>query len=307
MQKSNISNKYSLNPLLFFIILLCLYLLSFVTGLKRNSPKSVKTALMNAKYEQTLSSFDFQTGETQLYFQKKGDIWYVNNTEEVQTFIPADSQKVNLLLKDLTKVISLYKISDKNDSNPAFQFNNSNAFTINYENYSICFGNYDFSQTYRYLTTSSSDTVYQISTELDKYLTTSVLAWSEPYILSRQFINVSPETIQSISVSDVNGVYKKHRPGDENYKDNVFSFMELRNGGIVSDFYEYDLNDEPAQLQLALECGDKSEIIINILKTPYEAEYIVKTEYKAAQKNSECVIYEKISSWTYNRIREMML
>lgn len=294
---------------IFLIILLILYILSFVSEIKRNSPKPVKTALMNKKYEESLSSFNFTSGDTQLYFKKKNGVWFVNTKDIPALYVPADTQKVNSFIKDLTKVISLYKISDKKSANSSFQFENPNAITLNYENFSIFFGNYDFSQTYRYLTTSSSETVYQINTELDKYLTTSILAWSEPYIISRQFINISTDTIQSIEIHDLAGKFLKHKPSDDDYKDTVFALMELRNGGVLSDVDEQNLSSDFDRLSLSLkiECGDTSEIFINIYKTDYESEYVIKTEYKSAFDKNDNVIYEKISSWTYNRIKEIML
>lgn len=298
--------KISFSPVLLSILLLILYLLSFLSDMKKNKQKPVKTALVNKKYETTLSDFNFQTDNSNLFFKKIDDVWFINQSDD-ENFLPADSKKVQNFIQELIKVVNLYKISDNFDKSNPFFFDSKDTFTINYDKFSIFFGNYDYSQSFRYVATNSSSTIYQIESKLDKYLTTSLLAWSEPYIISRQFIEVTPEIIQSVTIQSAEGKTAKVKSTKEGFKDSIFSLMELRNGGLPSNLYTLEYTKNAPQMILDFECGDTSEIKLEIFNTSSDSEFLVKCEYFNSITKRKNVVYEKISLWTYNKIKEIML
>ena len=63
-------------------------------------------------------------------------------------------------------------------------------------------------------------------------------------------------------------------------------------------------------MTITLEKGDTSQIIIRIYQTAKDSEYNVEVEHSGgigSEKAGSITVRSKISLWTYNKIREIML
>jgi hypothetical protein len=157
--------------------------------------------------------------------------------------------------------------------------------------------------------TEKSTQVYETDTSLDPYLTSSLQSWAEPYLISRAAA-VSTD-IQSSSViftnPEENGGKKTALISDIN------KLIELRHGGGVSESEREAIKNLTPSMEIFLENGDKSSIKLEIYPSEnQDISYIVKAEYFKNQpatnsKSPYYTSYSKISSWTYNKIKEITL
>ena len=143
--------------------------------------------------------------------------------------------------------------------------------------------------------TGESTQVYEIDDSMDSYLTTSIQSWTEPYIISRQIVSTDIQTI--------------NRKADIENKEKL---LELRHGGLpeLSELTALIINEnQNPETELAIENGDKSRILLEIYKSVNdETSYIIKADYyKPDSKSAFYTSWLKISSWTYNKIKEITL
>lgn len=272
------------------IILSILYIVSlFNNKAGGDKRKAIKTALVNSKYENTINNFLLQKADQQLYLVKQNEIWLAGNAPEQAALIPADTQKVNSFIKDLTKIINLYKISDNLPAKNDFGLTDENTFVISYDQNQIYFGNYDFSKTSRYLMTGKNTKVYETDTSLDKYLSTSIQAWSDPYIVSKALISLTAKDIQTVT-----GPVRKDC--------DLEKLLDLRHGGAAVTPIE-----GAPELCFTLITGDTSEVELTFYKTASESEFNVDVNYKLGLSGKKYSCSLKISLWTYNKIKNIML
>ena len=293
------------------IVLFFTYILSFTNFSSTDKRKLVKTALVNNKYIDSISRFELSQGEEKLTLSKEkaggGDVWFIlaeNNTK----ILPADKELVNNFLFKLTKIVNMYKISDKMSQNNSFGLTDSSTFCLKYnfsdsEFQQIYFGNLDFSNSFRYLMSGKNTTVYQIENSLDTFLTTSLQFWSEPYIVSRQIININKDSVQSIKVKYKNQT-TSFSASQNNFTNKCFDFLELRHGGVATQSEIFNANQENKQLELIFENGDKTSFKINCFEL--EDTIILETIYNLNNAKTT-TIYTKVSKWTYNKIKEILL
>lgn len=272
------------------IILLLLFCLSFVKSCRNTDKREIiKTALVNQKYENQISEIVITKGESKITLEKKEKYWLVMENES-ELSLPADSKKINSLLKELTSLRNLYKLSDKISKNNAFGFNNSDTCIISYTYpegiHELYFGNQDFAQTSRYLMTDKNTQIYEIDSAVDRFLSTNSTSWTEPFLISQEILGpIKSEDIQSTNISDVE------------------KFLDLRHGGFPD--FSFIIPNELDTL-LNFELGNKCSIKMEIYSTNQEAQFLVKTEYTDIYgKKYYCC--SKISSWTYNKIKEITL
>lgn len=279
--------------------LLILYLLSFTKSCKNtDSREIIKTALINQKYGNQIDEIEFYTEDSLITLVKKDNYWLVKENGREIT-LPADSKKIQSFITDFTKIRNLYKLSDKNDKNSAFGFQDNNTFTVKY-NYpegvhSIYFGNQDFAQTSRYLMTDKNTQVYEIDNTLDKYLSANSLSWTEPFLISQEILGkIKSEDIQSAKVFFENKI---------SAIDDLEKLLDLRHGGFPDFSIALPENQE---LNISMELGNKSTINLTFYSTNLDSQYLVQTEY-INSNNSKYSCWCKISSWTYNKIKEIIL
>ncbi len=281
------------------IILAILFPVSFTKSCKTTDKREiVKTALINQKYEKSINRIELSKGSSKIILQKTNKNWLVSENESELT-IPAEGKRVENFLKDFISVRNMYKLSDKFSKNSSFGLQSDETFTIFYSysdgSHSIYFGNQDFAQTARYLMTDKNLQVYEINSSLDKYLTVNSSMWTDPYIISQEVLGkITEDSVQSVKVYSDNSISRIT---------DIPKLLDLRHGGFVD--FTVALPEEIV-MEINLELGNKSFINLEFYSTNLESEFIIKSEYIGAD-NSKYYTCSKISSWTYNKIKEIML
>ena len=289
------------------------YFLSFTKSCSSQDKRErVKTALVNQKYRDSISFITLQDAAGSLELNNSEGFWilkrlsdYTSSQFQEIPSIPLSPERMNNFLNELTSIRNLYKISDKINKNSSLGLTNGTEFHISYalpdsngdlnSFRELIFGNQDFSLSSRYMMTGESTQVYEIDDSMDTYLTSSIQSWSEPYIISRQILSRDIQTINN----------KVNPEGNE-------KLLELRHGGLpeLSELSELaKIIDQKAQTEVKIENGDKSKIILEIYQSPQdESSYIIKAQYfKPDADNAFYTSWLKISSWTYNKIKEITL
>ena len=288
-------------------ILLVTYVASFFKTTDKR--KKMNTALVNTKYLPSITEIDLSQNGDELRLIKKNEIWFFEagsgtNPETNLELIPVEQKRVDNFLQELSKTRTAYKISDKIEKNNAYGLTDGSELVLRYyyssseSYYELIFGNNDFSQTSRYFMTGKSAAVYEIDSSLNSYLSLSPQLWYDPYIISKALQkNLSYKDIQRIKV-DFEGKPSVITTKADGFADKVSKLIELRHGGKT----EYKSIGSP-ELTLTLEKGDKSEITISIFATENQSEYNVETIHS----ETRIKVNTKISLWTYNKIKEIML
>lgn len=304
---SNKDKKINLILTVAAFILFLIFLLSAINNGKSDKRKKNSTALLNPKNTSKVYKIELINIEGKVVLEKQKDFWIIDSSDSDYK-IPANSSYIFNFLNDLSHIVDLYKITEINSKNtndffPVHQttcvkyFYNESDFTTLY------FGSYDFSQSYRYFRTEKNTNVYEINTELDKYLQTSFQVWAEPNLISQNVSGkIKKEDIQRIvSVSKDLNLNKVLTSTTDDFETKKFNLLELRHGGKTDI---QNLDDEKVELKLTLELGNKSEIQMKFydLSSPKEEFYIVEEKY-----NQYDTYYYKISGWTYNKIKEIIL
>lgn len=279
-----------------------LYLMSFTKSCtSKDSRERVKTSLVNPKYKDSITSFELKDAAGSLTINYNGQFWTAGS-------LPASPERIQNLLEDLTTIRNLYKISDKISQKSTFGLTNGTEFHLRYNTedsfHELIFGNQDFSLSSRYLMTEKNTQVYEIDNTLDKYLSTSLQSWAEPFIISQ--VVLGKITVNDIQRSQV----INHEENHISSVSDLQKLLDLRHGGYPN-FTPDELNEvtsEKPQITINLELGNKNEIEIQLYKSKNENDFIVLTEYKN-QKDTAPVFTStsKISSWTYNKIKENTL
>lgn len=306
MQKKYITSILAALVLIFSLT----YILSFVKNdSSKDKRKPFKTTLVNPKNALNIQSFEISNGNSSIYLAKANDFWIVFSSEQINP-IPADTQRITQFIDDLIQTRILYKVSDKPSKDDSFGLQDDSTVKIKYTLKDstvneLYFGCQNFAQTARYLMTAKSLSVYEIDNSLEKYLSLKVQAWSDPYIISRAVMNnISPEDFQGIKINYQN----EDKMYDTKYKDFLdisAKLLELRHGGIGK---QDDIENASAEMQLFIQLGNKSNIIMTFYACEsVEREYVVKVQYIDELKNSNNTFYSKISLWTYNKIKEIIL
>jgi hypothetical protein len=296
------------------VFLLLTFCLSFRKNNEKENRKPFETSLLNPKYNpDEILIYD---NKNALELKFNGKFWTANLPTNPENQIPADQEMIKNFLEDLKNKRTVYKVADgfseNSDENSAqkdnFGFSDISAFHIIYYEYptDLIFGNHDFSQKYRYFTSyrdsPSSSPVYEIDSDFEKYLSSSVQVWTEPYLLSRVVAEISKSSeIQSISVINQKNNQKiTLNSKSEDFAEISSQFFELRKGG----FYEED-NATQQILELSVEMGNKSECKIQVFETENESQYLVYENYLT--KDGQNFDYKtKISGWTLQKINSLL-
>lgn len=296
------------------IVLFFTYILSFTNFSSTDKRKLVKTALVNNKYIDSINRFELSQGEQKITLSKEkaggGDVWFIL-TENNTKILPADKELINNFIIKLTKIINMYKISDKISQNNSFGLTDSSTFCLKYyfsdsEFQQIYFGNLDFSNSFRYLMSGKTTTVYQVENTIDTFLNTKIQFWAEPNIISKQIINISPDSIQKITLSK-NSKTKSFSSQQKNFREKCFDLLELRHGGIPTPEEFQSINNQNSS-KIFIENGNKSTVELSLFNLDTDSKInnsvIIKTEY--IFENSKNQTYSKISNWTYKKILEIL-
>ena len=290
-----------------------LYALSFVKSCtSKDNREKVKTALINPKYKENISRIELSDATGNLELINQNNFWIVktaapdgSSIQNNELSLPVSKERLENFLTNLITIRNLYKISDKINNNSSLGLTTGTEFHIRYYYNDtfreLIFGNQDFSLSCRYLMTGESTQVYETDGSLDTYLTTQIQSWAEPLIISQLVSGkITAQDVQRTQVFSQN---------HSSTITDIQKLLDLRHGGLPSaDELLSAKNSSIPDTTITLELGNKNEIEVKIYQTKSENEYIVLTAYKT--QKTDLPYYtstSKISSWTYNKIKEITL
>ena len=303
--------KLSKNFILGFInlFLLILFFVSFNSRFtNKDTSEIIKTELINEKNVNSITKIQFSQGNKKLFLIKNDDFWILKTDENSKNAMPGDTVKIEKFITDFASLRNIKKLSNKISEKNNYGFDDINSFRIRYfiddDNFSdLIFGGQDFSLSSRYLMVSNKATVFELDDSLDSYLDLSIQQWSEPTIISKNVLgNVDETDIQSITITEngTNFIYTKNTTDDFFTKAN--KLLELRHGGLGE--YVSSVNSVK---DIKIEFGNKEWVTLSFYNSTEEKEYIIVSQYYIEAINKKYYYTSKISSWTYNRINEIML
>ena len=281
-----------LSLIVFFAITEFLYLVIFSkTGEKKRHQQEIQLL-----HEADISNIDgiiIQGNNQGIILQRTNDMWLLTDMSNPGSCIPADTQRLAKFFVNLVSKHTMTK-AGKKDSEiiNTYGLDETNGTVISIfkdgtEYQRLYFGSTDFSQSRRYFTTLELNSVFLFDSSFENYLTTSIQSWSDPYIISKQ---LKDEVFQ---MGDPQSDYTK--------------LFELRHGGIA----ETTLQTMEPELSFTIQMGDKSTISLEISQiiTSLDSatEYAVKTTFDSPRLSKTFSYTTKISLWTYNKIKEIML
>lgn len=303
--------KLSKNFILGFInlFLLILFFVSFNSRFtNKDTSEIIKTELINEKNVNSITKIQFSQGNKKLFLIKNDDFWILKTDENSKNAMPGDTVKIEKFITDFASLRDIKKLSNKISEKNNYGFDDINSFKIRYfiddDNFSdLIFGGQDFSLSSRYLMVSNKATVFELDDSLDSYLDLSIQQWSEPTIISKNVLgNVDETDIQSITITENgrNFIYTKNTTDDFFTKAN--KLLELRHGGLGES-----VSSVNSVKDIKIEFGNKEWVTLSFYNSTEEKEYIIVSQYYIEAINKKYYYTSKISSWTYNRINEIML
>ena len=303
--------KLSKNCILGFINLffLILFFVSFNSRFtNKDTSEIIKTELINEKNVNSITKIQFSQGNKKLFLIKNDDFWILKTDENSKNAMPGDTVKIEKFITDFASLRDIKKLSNKISEKNNYGFDDINSFKIRYfiddDNFSdLIFGGQDFSLSSRYLMVSNKATVFELDDSLDSYLDLSIQQWSEPTIISKNVLgNVDETDIQSITITEngTNFIYTKNTTDDFFTKAN--KLLELRHGGLGES-----VSSVNSVKDIKIEFGNKEWVTLSFYNSTEEKEYIIVSQYYIEAINKKYYYTSKISSWTYNRINEIML
>ena len=289
-----ITTKKVLLEYCIILVLAVLYLLSF-TVFKPKSQKKAFSTQIKFITDSDISQIDgiiIQDSNNSLIITKENDMWVLCNSNDTQNKIPADIQTLQNLFVSLSKVQTITKAGEKNNSTDfsSYGLTSAQAASITiYKNgslyHNLLFGNMDFSQSHRYFTDEELNSIYLIDNNFESFLSSSVQIWSDPYIISDQLKSEVFKTgeIQSISAYDYeNKTGTALTNQTENWNDISSKILNLRHGGFADKNQIELINSQinTPTLLIHIETGAMSQIILEIYQnTQTENEFIIKTKF----------------------------
>lgn len=303
--------KLSKNYILGFInlFLLILFFVSFNSRFtNKDTSEIIKTELINEKNVNSITKIQFSQGNKKLFLIKNDDFWILKTDENSKNAMPGDTVKIEKFITDFASLRDIKKLSNKISEKNNYGFDDINSFKIRYfiddDNFSdLIFGGQDFSLSSRYLMVSNKATVFELDDSLDSYLDLSIQQWSEPTIISKNVLgNVDETDIQSITITEngTNFIYTKNTTDDFFTKAN--KLLELRHGGLGES-----VSSVNSVKDIKIEFGNKEWVTLSFYNSTEDKEYIIVSQYYIEAINKKYYYTSKISSWTYNRINEIML
>lgn len=303
--------KLGKNFILGFInlFLLILFFVSFNSRFtNKDTSEIIKTELINEKNVNSITKIQFSQGNKTLFLIKNDDFWILKTDENSKNAMTGDTVKIEKFITDFASLRNIKKLSNKISEKNNYGFDDLNSFKIRYfiddDNFSdLIFGGQDFSLSSRYLMVSNKATVFELDDSLDSYLDLSIQQWSEPTIISKNVLgNVDETDIQSITITEngTNFIYTKNTTDDFFTKAN--KLLELRHGGLGEA-----VSSVNSVKDIKIEFGNKEWVTLSFYNSTEEKEYIIVSQYYIEAINKIYYYTSKISSWTYNRINEIML
>ena len=297
MNLKNLSS-YKKTNLILSLILAILVIIFFVginnLKYKDSSNKYVNSALLNPKYFNQIKVIQF---DDNLFVKKINDQWQV---EFESKKYPADTNKIEDLLKTFTKTIKMYK---KSYTKGLLSINNCILFYTSLDIFSesqsvsaLKFGQADFTNSKIDITNLKTNVVYQTENYFSDYINPSV-----EFFVRKDFIPESvtkdSSKIQEIVIKDF--VQNKNFVLQKSNKNQEDLFYKKLNQILLlrSDDLQINLTDEISKLnpvvKVQLELGNNTTSGFSVYQL--ENKYYVQTQ--------DNLVFG-ISDWTFNRIVE---
>lgn len=314
--KKIMSITYALAGLLTLLFILTITLFS-PSGTANKKRQAIQVQLIHEADISNIDIITIQHGASAIILNRSDNMWLLANQNNVNDKIPADVQRLKsffLLLATKHKMVKAGNASSKDNS---YGLDSQEATVITlYKNglayQLLSFGDLNFSQTQRYFTSQELKSVFLAGQEFDGFLTGSVTAWADPYIISPQLLNdvFSMGEAQSLDFYD----YKTKKStllntSDQEQNESIQKLFDLRHGGFVADSENQAFeSSQNKALAVKIQMGDKSQIKLEICEhDTIENEYIVYTSFDSERLGKSFSYKTQISAWTYSKISEMML
>lgn len=291
-------DSYKKTNLILSLILAILVIIFFVginnLKYKDSSNKYVNSALLNPKYFNQIKVIQF---DDDLFVKKINDQWQVEFDGKKY---PADTNKIEDLLKTFTKTIKMYK---KSYNKGVLSMNDCILFYTSLDIFSktqsvsaLKFGQADFTNSKIDITNLKTNVVYQTENYFSDYINPSV-----EFFVRKDFIpeNVTKDSskIQEIVIKDF--VQNKNLVLQKSNKNHQDLFYKKLNQILLlrSDDLQINLTDVISKLnpvvKVQLELGNNTTSGFSVYQL--ENKYYVLTQ--------DNLVFG-ISDWTFNRIVE---
>ena len=280
-------------------LILAILVIIFFVGInnlkyKDSSNKYVNSALLNPKYLNQIKVIQF---DDDLFVKKINDQWQV---EFEGKKYPADTNKIEDLIKTFTKTIKMYKKSYTKDvltmNNRILFYTPSDIFSESQSVSALKFGQADFTNSKIDITNLKTNVVYQTENFFSDYINPSV-----DFFVRKDFIPESvtkdSSKIQEILIKDF--VQNKNLVLQKSNKNHQDLFYKKLNQILLlrSDDLQINLTDKLSKLnpvlKVQLELGNNTTSGFSIYQL--DNKFYVQTQ--------DNLVFG-ISDWTFNRIVE---
>lgn len=297
MNLKNLSS-YKKTNLILSLILAILVIIFFVginnLKYKDSSNKYVNSALLNPKYFNQIKVIQFNDD---LFVKKINDQWQVELDGKKY---PADTNKIEDLLKTFTKTIKMYK---KSYSKGVLSINNCILFYTSLDTFSesqsvsaLKFGQADFTNSKIDITNLKTNVVYQTENYFSDFINPSVEFFVRkdfiPESVSKDSSKIQEIIIQDFAQNIIFVLQKSNKNELESFYKKLNQILLLR-----SDDLQINLIDEISKLnpvvKVQLELGNNTTSGFSVYQL--ENKYYVQTQ--------DNLVFG-ISDWTFNRIVE---
>lgn len=300
-----ISRKKNLFLMFFLIILIILFFVGIKNlKYKDSSNKFITSALVNPKYLSQIQTIEF---ENKFNLVKINENWFVKINENKY---PADTNKIEEMLNNFTKVIKMYKKSySKKEKSQYFQkiissnYNNCLVFYTSLENFSnkenissICFGETDFTNTKIDILNLKNNEIFQAENIYTEYINPDVTFFIRkdffPQNLSQNYSKIQQIIIKDF-VKNHTIIYDKlNKNSEDKFYKKLNQILLLRSDDVQLNLSEKINNSKPIT-QVILSLG-------NDTTSNFSVYFIDNKFYVKTQDN----LIFGISEWTFNRIVE---
>lgn len=297
MNLKNLSS-YKKTNLILSLILAILVIIFFVginnLKYKDSSNKYVNSALLNPKYFNQIKVIQFNDD---LFVKKINDQWQVEFDGKKY---PADTNKIEDLLKTFTKTIKMYKKSYTKDvlsiNNCILFYTSLDIFSESQSVSALKFGQADFTNSKIDIINLKNNQIYQTENYFSDYINPSVEFFIRkdfiPESVSKDSSKIQEIIIQDFAQNKIFVLQKSNKNELESFYKKLNQILLLR-----SDDLQINLIDEISKLnpvvKVQLELGNNTTAGFSVYK--FDNKYFVLTQ--------DNLIFG-ISDWTYNRIVE---
>ena len=261
-----------------------LFLVSFCSTSK-TKPKSVESALLNPAYIEKVSAVLIQSPEEIISIKQENSQWAA---EKQGIYTYADTKQIKSLLKNLTKIRKMYKISDKEQGKIELSLTQDSARIITViDNRGIAVAKLYFGSTSSLTSrinvrSEKGRNCYETEDDISPYLNTDLDFWTVPEIF---FAIKEPSNLNIDSSS-------------------IKTLLALRHGKIMSSAVLPPNSVKIDSILLKGQYNSSQKIDIYEYSGQDSREYFYIQHIQDEFINNNA-LYE-ISQWTYERLKKLL-